>query len=81
MAEELQQILKLNFELMLENPDKLLNDYNKFLFEKDRTVNYFTNNKILSGRLQNVNMLGEILIRNNDGVNEKFNTDEIKLIY
>ena len=81
MAEELQQILKLNFELMLENPDKLLNVYNKFLFEKDKTVNYFTNNKILSGRLQNVNMLGEILIRNNDGVIKKFNIDEIKLMY
>jgi hypothetical protein len=35
----------------------------------------------MSGRLLNVNMLGEILIRKNDGVNEKFNTDEIKLIY
>ena len=81
MAEELQQILKLNFELMLENPEKLLNDYNKFLFEKDKRANYLTNNKIMSGRLLNVNMLGEILIRKNDGVNEKFNTDEIKLIY
>jgi BirA family biotin operon repressor/biotin-[acetyl-CoA-carboxylase] ligase len=81
MAEELQQILKLNFELMLENPEKLLNDYNKFLFEKDKRANYLTNNKIMSGRILNVNMLGEILIRNNDGVTEKFNTDEIKFIY
>ena len=81
MAEELQQILKLNFELMQENPDKLLDDYNKFLFEKDKTVNYLTNNKILLGRLIKVNKLGEILIRNNDGVIEKFNVDEIKLIY
>ena len=81
MAEELQQILKLNFELMQENPDKLLDDFNKFLFEKDKTVNYLTNNKILLGRLIKVNKLGEILIRNNDGVIEKFNVDEIKLIY
>ena len=81
MAEELQQILKLNFELMLENPDELLDDFNKFLFEKDKTVNYLTNNKILLGRLIKVNKLGEILIRNNDGVIEKFNVDEIKLIY
>ena len=81
MAEELQQILKLNFELMQENPDKLLDDYNKFLFEKDKTVNYLTNNKILLGRIIKVNKLGEILIRNNDGVIEKFNVDEIKLIY
>ena len=81
MAEELQQILKLNFELMQENPEKLLDDYNKFLFEKDKTVNYLTNNKILLGRLIKVNKLGEILIRNNDGVIEKFNLDEIKLIY
>ena len=81
MAEELQQILKLNFELMQENPDKLLDDYNKFLYEKNKTVNYLTNNKILLGRLIKVNKLGEILIRNNDGVIEKFNVDEIKLIY
>ena len=81
MAEELQQILKLNFQLMQENPDKLLDDFNKFLFEKDKTVNYLTNNKILLGRLIKVNKLGEILIRNNDGVIEKFNVDEIKLIY
>ena len=81
MAEELQQILKLNFELIQENPEKLLDDYNKFLFEKDKTVNYLTNNKILLGRLIKVNKLGEILIRNNDGVIEKFNVDKIKLIY
>ena len=81
MAEELQQILKLNFELMQENPDKLLDDFNKFLFKKDKTVNYLTNNKILLGRLIKVNKVGEILIRNNDGVIEKFNVDEIKLIY
>ena len=81
MAEELQQILKLNFELMQENPDKLLDDYNKFLYEKNKTVSYLTNNKILLGRLIKVNKLGEILIRNNDGVIEKFNVDEIKLIY
>ena len=81
MAEELQQILKLNFELMLKNPDKLLNVYNKFLFEKDKTANYIINNKILLGKLINVNMFGEILIRNNDGFIEKFNQDEIKLIY
>ena len=81
MAEELQQILKLNFELMLKNPDKLLNDYNKFLFEKDKTANYIINNKIFLGKLINVNMFGEILIRNNDGFIEKFNQDEIKLIY
>ena len=66
---------------MQENPDKLLDDYNKFLFEKDKTVNYLTNNKILLGRLIKVNKLGEILIRNNDGVIEKFNVDEIKLTY
>ena len=81
MAEELQQILKLNFELMLKNPDKLLNDYNKLLFEKDKTTNYIINNKILLGKLINVNMFGEILIRNNDGFIDKFNQDEIKLIY
>tara|TARA_X000000950_G_C13808240_1_gene616511 strand:- start:453 stop:1178 length:726 start_codon:yes stop_codon:yes gene_type:complete len=81
MAEELQQILKLNFELMLKNPDKLLNDYNKFLFEKNKTANYIINNKILLGKLINVNMFGEILIRNNDGFIDKFNQDEIKLIY
>lgn len=81
MAEELQQILKLNFELMLENPDKLLNDYNKFLFEKDKTANFLINGKIFLGKLTKVNKLGEILIRNNDGVIEKFNVDEIKLIY
>ena len=81
MAEELQQILKLNFELMQENSDKLLDDYNKFLFKKDKTVSYLTNNKILLGRLIKVNKLGEILIRNNEGVIEKFNVDEIKLIY
>ena len=66
---------------MLENPYKLLNDYNKFLFEKNKIVSYLTNNKILSGRLINVNMFGEILIRNNDSVIKKFNLDEIKLIY
>lgn len=81
MAEELQQILKLNFELMLENPDELLNDYNKFLFEKDKTANFLINGKIFLGKLTKVNKLGEILIRNNDGVIEKFNVDEIKLIY
>ena len=81
MAEELQQILKLNFELMLENPDELLNDYNKFLFEKDKTANFLINGKIFLGKLTKVNKLGEILIRNNDGVIEKFNLDEIKLIY
>ncbi len=81
MAEELQQILKLNFELMLKNPDKLLNVYNKFLFEKDKTANFIINNKILLGKLINVNMFGEILIRNNDGFIDKFNQDEIKLIY
>ena len=81
MAEELQQILKLNFELMLKNPDKLLNDYNKFLFEKNKTAKYIINNKILLGKLINVNMFGEILIRNNDGFIDKFNLDEIKLIY
>ena len=81
MAEELQQILKSNFELMLRNPDKLLNDYNKFLFEKDKTVSYIINNKILTGRLINVNMFGEILICNNDGVIKKFNVGEIKLVY
>ena len=53
----------------------------KYPAKKDKTVNYLTNNKIMSGRLLNVTMLGEILIRNKDGVNEKFNTDEIKLIY
>ena len=81
MAEKLQQILKLNFELMLENPDELLNDYNKFLFEKDKTANFLINGKIFLGKLTKVNKLGEILIRNNDGVIEKFNVDEIKLIY
>lgn len=81
MAEELQQILKLNFELMHENPDKLLDDFNKFLFKKDKTVNYLTNSKILLGRLIKVNKVGEILIRNNNGVIEKFNVDEIKLTY
>ena len=81
MAEELQQILKLNFELMLENPDELLNDYNKFLFEKDKTANFLINGKIFLGKLTKVNKLGEILIRNNDGVIEKFNVDEIKLVY
>ena len=82
MAEELQQILKLNFELMLDNPEKLLKDYNKFLFQKDKTANYIINNdKILLGNLTKVNKLGEILIRNNDGVIEKFNQDEIKLNY
>ena len=81
MAEELQQILKLNFELMLENPDELLNDYNKFLFEKDKTANFLINGKIFLGKLTKVNKLGEILIRINDGVIEKFNVDEIKLIY
>ena len=81
MAEELQQILKLNFELMLENPYKLLDDYNKFLFEKDKTANFLINGKIFLGKLTKVNKLGEILIRNNDGVIEKFNVDEIKLIY
>ena len=81
MAEELQQILKLNFELMLENPDELLNDYNKFLFEKDKTANFLINGKIFLGKLTKVNKLGQILIRNNDGVIEKFNVDEIKLIY
>ena len=44
-------------------------------------MNYLTNNKILLGRLINVNMIGEILICNNNGVIEKFNIDEIKLIY
>ena len=81
MAEELQQILKLNFELMLENPDELLNDYNKFLFEKDKTANFLINGKIFLGKLTKVNKLGQILIRNNDGVIEKFNVDEIKLVY
>ena len=42
---------------------------------------YLINNKFLFGKLLNVNMFGEILICNNDGVIEKFNQDEIKLIY
>ena len=45
---------------MLENPDELLNDYNKFLFEKDKTANFLINGKIV-GAISRVPKKGSFL--------------------